>query len=283
MNNLPEYCISDARQPATEDCDNCCRPTKIVNRDGYLDITGSGTFKVNIDLEIEKLKALFMEAFFPVGYTFITLDRNFNPNQKFTGYWVRESKGRAIVGVDEDDADFNVSGKEIGTKTEKLSVNQLPAHSHGLGEHTHSLASGRASDVVHHNHSINGTAKTGGAHNHSVSGTTQKSGEHSHVLKTMVWSQAGFSRSSPYNNGDHTSSHSCNDAGIHDHSFSGTASSHSGHTHTIEGTSANAGGHGHALTGNTGTAPGNSSSAGGGGVHNNIQPSKTFYIWVRKG
>lgn len=48
------------------------------------------------------------------------------------GTWVRFGKGKAIVGLDEDDVDFNVAGKISGSKTHTLTAAQsgLPYHAH---------------------------------------------------------------------------------------------------------------------------------------------------------
>ncbi|MGX8835555.1 phage baseplate protein [Amedibacillus sp. YH-ame6] len=48
----------------------------------------------------------------------------FNPNKIYFGTtWVRHSQGRVLVGVDENDPDFSVSGKKIGHKN-------IQAHNH---------------------------------------------------------------------------------------------------------------------------------------------------------
>ena len=41
-------------------------------------------------------------------------------------------KGRVIVGVDENQTEFNETGKTGGSKTHTLTVNEMPSHRHSL-------------------------------------------------------------------------------------------------------------------------------------------------------
>lgn len=55
-----------------------------------------------------------IDAIHPVGSIYISLDET-NPSILFGGTWER-LKGRTLVGLDEDDTDFNESGKVGGSK-----------------------------------------------------------------------------------------------------------------------------------------------------------------------
>ena len=57
--------------------------------------------------------------------------------------WERFAKGRTLVGVDEDDEDFATAGLELGEKTHKLTVTEMPSHTHELtGSLTAGISSG---------------------------------------------------------------------------------------------------------------------------------------------
>lgn len=85
-------------------------------------------------ISAENLMAMqigLMELVFPVGSIYITQDGT-NPSDILNfGTWERV-KGEVLVGLDEDDKDFNMIGKEGGEKTHTLTVDEIPPHSHLL-------------------------------------------------------------------------------------------------------------------------------------------------------
>lgn len=68
---------------------------------------------------------------FPVGFIIEVDNAEFNPNASWGGTWER-LKGRVIVGVDEDDTDFNSSGQTGGEKKHTLTVEEMPNHIHNV-------------------------------------------------------------------------------------------------------------------------------------------------------
>ena len=66
---------------------------------------------------------------FPVGFIIEVDNAEFDPNVSWGGTWKR-LKGRVIVGVDEDDSDFNISGKTGGEKDHILTISEIPQHNH---------------------------------------------------------------------------------------------------------------------------------------------------------
>lgn len=86
-------------------------------------------------LSAENLKAMqkgLMELVFPIGSIYIT-QSNTNPNSILEfGTWERV-KGKVLVGLDEDDKDFNTIGKTGGAKTVALTVDNIPKHRHEIG------------------------------------------------------------------------------------------------------------------------------------------------------
>ena len=84
---------------------------------------------------LNNMQIELMKLVFPIGSTYITQEET-NPSTilKF-GTWERV-KGKVLVGLDEDDADFNIIGKTGGEKTHTLTVDEMPAHIHKLKGNT---------------------------------------------------------------------------------------------------------------------------------------------------
>lgn len=56
------------------------------------------------------------------------------------GEWIRFAQGKTLVGVDENDEDFKTVEKELGEKTHKLTVSEMPSHNHKPSGYTYFLA-----------------------------------------------------------------------------------------------------------------------------------------------
>lgn len=67
---------------------------------------------------------------YPIGSIYISINST-NPGNIFGGTWER-IKGKMLVGVDEDDSDFNISSKTGGEKEVTLTVEQMPKHRHDI-------------------------------------------------------------------------------------------------------------------------------------------------------
>lgn len=78
---------------------------------------------------IDKKISDLLNMFYPVGSIYETMDSSFDPNKKWGGTWER-IKGRVLIGVDENDSDFNTAEKTGGEKTHTLVVSELPRHTH---------------------------------------------------------------------------------------------------------------------------------------------------------
>ena len=78
---------------------------------------------------IDKKISDLLNMFYPVGSIYETMDSSFDPNKKWGGTWER-IKGRVLIGVDENDSDFNTAEKTGGEKTHTLVVSELPQHTH---------------------------------------------------------------------------------------------------------------------------------------------------------
>ena len=68
---------------------------------------------------------------FPIGYIYMSTSST-NPSTYFGGTWQRIAKGRTLVGVDENDSDFDTASETGGEKTHTLTVNEMPNHSHSM-------------------------------------------------------------------------------------------------------------------------------------------------------
>lgn len=66
---------------------------------------------------------------FPVGAVYISVTPT-NPSTYFGGTWVQFGQGKTLVGVNTSDEDFNTVEKTGGEKTHKLTINEMPSHSH---------------------------------------------------------------------------------------------------------------------------------------------------------
>lgn len=85
-----------------------------------------------IPLSAENLNYDFQEVLnlvCPVGKVEIFFDDDDHSN--YLGFtWERTSQGKAIVGIDSSDTDFNTIGKTGGEKTHKLTIDEMPNHTH---------------------------------------------------------------------------------------------------------------------------------------------------------
>lgn len=78
---------------------------------------------------------------YPVGSIYMSIISK-NPGEIYGGIWQRIAKGRAIVGVDEDDSDFSTAEKTGGEKEHTLTIAEMPSHSHGANSGATTFADG---------------------------------------------------------------------------------------------------------------------------------------------
>jgi len=89
-------------------------------------------------------------------------------------------------------------GTPVGSDTTTLAVNNLPAHNHGIGSHTHTLDHTHSID-----HSHSGSATTAGGHSHGYGDEKVSSG-----FSTEIATGDGRFRYTSYKNTDPAGSHS---------------------------------------------------------------------------
>ena len=106
---LPEHKILDEISSSQTDTYSCRKINELVANAGGGGGTGGSGASV--------------DQIYPVGSIYISASATVNPNEVFLGTsWERFGKGRTLVGVDEDDADFATVGLENGEKTHLLTA-----------------------------------------------------------------------------------------------------------------------------------------------------------------
>lgn len=102
-----------------------------------------------------------VKLLYPIGSIYMSI-QDTNPSVFFGGTWERIAKGKTLVGVDENDTDFNISSKTGGEKTHTLTVNEIPSHQHnGLqGVGLAFTGSGSQGDGIHLANSSDNRIKT---------------------------------------------------------------------------------------------------------------------------
>lgn len=81
--------------------------------------------QLRTELDTEKAKQEYK-----VGDIFLSFNATNPATVKGYGTWALVAQGRTLVGVDTGQSEFNTVRKAYGTKTETLSVAQIPSHGH---------------------------------------------------------------------------------------------------------------------------------------------------------
>ena len=193
---------------------------------------------------------------FPVGAIYMSTT-SANPGTFWTDTtWQAFATGKTIIGIDTSDTDFNSVNKTGGSKEVVLTVPNLPAHSHTVGDNSHSHTANAVGD---HSHTLNDHAHYLPPHQHG-SGW----GEQNQTGYWGNWPGKNF-RGSASTDGDNNMfltspvDQWTNGAGAVGMSGSGE------HSHTINATT-----HSHSL-----------SNTGSNTAHSNLQPYVVTYIWKR--
>ena len=89
--------------------------------------TEINSVKTNLESQINSIAS----KLFPVGSIYTSVN-NTNPSSFLGGTWERFAKGKTLVGVNEDDIDFNNVLKTAGEKVHTLTINEMPQHNHEI-------------------------------------------------------------------------------------------------------------------------------------------------------
>ncbi len=206
--------------------------------------------------EVGKALNNMIDLLYPVGSVITNGRKDFDPNTLYPGTTWKRIKGRVIVGVDEDQKEFETVGKTGGSKE--------------MQSHTHTGSSGSAGSHTH-----TASSNSTGSHTHTVSGTAASAGEHQHNLRF----RSNATNGSYYADPPLTS----NSGTAFDNADVSPIFSAGAHTHSVAGTAASAGSHSHTITVNSGGSHSHTISinSSGSGDSGNLQPYITKYVWER--
>lgn len=83
----------------------------------------------SIQLKNASNEKIYPHSYYPIGSIYLSIT-DINPSKWFGGTWEQIAQGRTLIGVDTNDSDFNTVKKIGGEKKHKLTINEMPSHSH---------------------------------------------------------------------------------------------------------------------------------------------------------
>ena len=104
-----------------------------------VDLVGLNTDIDNLKSDVGTLQSdisTLQSMIYPVGSIYTSVNST-NPSTFFGGTWERFGNGKVLIGVDEEDTSFSTVEKTGGEKTHKLTVSEMPSHSHTLTINDH--------------------------------------------------------------------------------------------------------------------------------------------------
>lgn len=119
----------------------------LKKEENLADLPDKPAARDNLGLSDTQIRAICASAFFPVGHVLFTTNSANPASYIGTGTWELYAQGRTIFGFQSSDSDFNTSNGTGGAKTQTLTINNLPAHTHSTP--AHSLTTGSAGAHVH--------------------------------------------------------------------------------------------------------------------------------------
>ena len=102
---------------------------KVAEADNLADYNFDVQFRKNVKLKTPNGIKSFLDAVYPVGSIYMSVKAT-NPGTLFGGTWAAIAQGRTLVGVNTSDNDFKTPEKTGGEKTHKLTIAEMPSHSH---------------------------------------------------------------------------------------------------------------------------------------------------------
>jgi len=195
---------------------------------------------------------------------FAVIGETYGAGDGTTTFNLPNLKGRAIVGRDSAQTEFDTLAETGGAKTHTLTSAEIPVHLHTISAYSH--ASTSTADLAH-THTFSGSVTGSGT---GISASTDTVGDHVHTRAygSVNRQATGTATTVPVNGGG-VPNHDSGGAGSHSHAVSISDPGH-GHTYsgTTSGMSAN-GTHSHTIAQHDAKDTG---QTGGGGAHNNLQP-----------
>lgn len=83
-------------------------------------------------------KTEILNMVYPVGSVYMSTS-SANPSTFIGGTWQRYAQGRTIVGVSENETEFNYAGKAGGEKAHRLTKEEMPRHDHNVSNDNNAL------------------------------------------------------------------------------------------------------------------------------------------------
>ncbi len=247
--------------------------TIICNAHAYSIENELTELKANMEIfrkEISEIKETRLDKTYPIGSIYETTEYSsvLEVQNALGGTWEVYASGKTLIGVDENNTNFNVVNKTGGSDTITLSIDNLPGHSHDIPALSGTAKAGT-------------TATTGGNHTHSIpvlSGKTSEAGSHVHNSWTLA-NQANGTPVTENKNGFSASAYAWITAGTKANggSFVDQAGSHSHTVTTTASTTGSNGAHTHTIT----TTANTSGSVGSATPFTNLQPYITVYRYQR--
>ena len=197
---------------------------------------------------------------------FAVIGETYGAGDGTTTFNLPNLKGRAIVGRDSAQTEFDTLAETGGAKTHTLTSAEIPAHQHNVSAYTHSVSQSNA--LGDHSHTINHDHTASGSHSHTINIIDPG---HSHVFgytatprgtgTANIWNPNGGTAIPNYNTGGASTgiTATSDPADVNLAEFTGS----SGNTNLSHGHSVGVAQHDAKLT---------DANTGGGGAHNNLQP-----------
>lgn len=91
----------------------------------------SAADKKKLDGIESTIKTMVLNNFYPVGSIYMSVSST-NPGKTMGGTWAAWGSGMVPVGVNTNDSSFSKVEQRGGEKTHKLSVNEMPSHTHDM-------------------------------------------------------------------------------------------------------------------------------------------------------
>lgn len=130
-----------ANRTFTVDLNELTTETAIASGDfiAMVDITDSGSGKVTL--------ANLLKAAYPIGSIYMAVVSTNPATLLGFGTWAAFGAGRALVGLDGGDEDFDTAEETGGAKTHTLTTAEMPSHTHNFGNCGSSAGGGNNPDL----------------------------------------------------------------------------------------------------------------------------------------